>query len=133
MFPPGTLSRRRDSISIGSSVVCDRHSPVIHLHMSVLLRHESVETDLWPPWEVYATYDAARDDAAAALEAWRAAPSAAKRTAYAAYRAAADREDAAAGAWLHSCAAYDAAGRPLADSLICREIRVKRLAIGPAR
>jgi hypothetical protein len=71
----------------------------------------SADSDTWPPWEVYATHGAAREDANAALEDWRYAPLTAKRDAYAVYRAAADREDAAALAWLRSCFAYDAATR----------------------
>jgi hypothetical protein len=65
---------------------------------------------MWPPWEVYATYIAAREDADAALEHWCSAPATAKRDAYAVYRAAADREDAATLAWLCSSAVYDATG-----------------------
>jgi hypothetical protein len=45
--------------------------------------------------EVYAIWDAARTDARAAYEAWRAAPG---RDSFAVYRAAADRADAAAAA-----------------------------------
>jgi hypothetical protein len=69
------------------------------------------EAGAWPPWEIYATYGAAREDAEAALENWRSAQATAKRDAYAVYRAAADREDAAAFAWLRSCAAHDKAER----------------------
>ena len=88
-------------------------TPISSVHMSVTLRREPTTTDgvdVWPPWETYAIYGAAREEADAALEAWCAAPSGAKRVAYAAYRAAADREDSAVSAWLRSCVSYDAAG-----------------------
>jgi hypothetical protein len=58
----------------------------------------------WPPCECYQAYEAARDEAAVALSDWRSAPFGVKRDAFAVYRAAADREDAAAEAWLRSCA-----------------------------
>jgi len=60
------------------------------------------------PSELYQAYQSARDDAALALSEWSAAAYGTKRQAFAIYRAAADREDAAAEAWLKSCAAYDA-------------------------
>lgn len=63
----------------------------------------------WPPYELYPAYQAARDEVQAALLYWRAAPRERKRDGFAIYRAAADREDAAALAWMRSCAAYDAA------------------------
>ena len=46
--------------------------------------------------ELYQAWQAARDDADAALLDWSSAPPAGRADAYVAYRAAADREDAAA-------------------------------------
>ena len=63
----------------------------------------------WPPEELYSAYQAARDEVQDALARWRAVPCAQKRDGFVVYRAAADREDAAALAWMRSCAAYDAA------------------------
>jgi hypothetical protein len=63
----------------------------------------------WPVEELYSAYQAAREDVEQALAHWRAARRPQKRDGFAIYRAAADREDAAALAWMRSCAAYDAA------------------------
>jgi hypothetical protein len=63
----------------------------------------------WCPGELYQAYEAAHAEAERALADWRSAPHGMKRDAFTVYRAAADREDAAALAWLRSCAAYDAA------------------------
>ena len=63
----------------------------------------------WEPWDLYPAYEAARDEADAALAGWSRAPLDLRRDAYAAYRAAVEREDAAAAAWLAACLAYDRA------------------------
>jgi hypothetical protein len=69
----------------------------------------------WPPCEIYQAYESAREEAESALADWRSAPTSAWRDAFTRYRAAADREDAAALAWLRSCAAYDRAHGLVAD------------------
>lgn len=52
--------------------------------------------------ELYQAWEAARDEASAALRHWRAAAVDDRRDAYTTYRAAADREDAAAECFLRS-------------------------------
>jgi hypothetical protein len=65
-------------------------------------------THEWTPCELYQAYECARDDAELALRRWNFAGRQYKREAFAVYRAAVERENAAAFAWLHACAAYDA-------------------------
>ena len=65
----------------------------------------------WSPSDLYPVYQAALEEADAALADWSTARVDARAEAYAVYRAAADREDAAAAAWLAAARAYDAAHR----------------------
>jgi hypothetical protein len=60
------------------------------------------------PADLYPLYVCAREETDEALADWSAAPAGRRCAAFAVYRAAVDREDAAAGAWLEACAAFDA-------------------------